>query len=253
MKQLSIWAKNSPIQARWLIAAIQTFQIISGIYIGLWLFIQETYIHYGWTIAALLILSSIIWFYPSGKIKASNYHNRKRMNMALSLSIYFLIITCSNHLIGFIHTDPVPKQQSALVETQAQFVVMKYKDKDATPHSSEHETINQKPQKKKKGWRKMLGEKIKEYKSKGRVSWKGWLKILFVLAIGIGLAVLLAMLTCHLACYGYTIAATVVASLGSTLILLGLIFVIRRIVRNERRKKRSAERKRKRMKNKGIT
>lgn len=234
MKKISYWAKNNVKKARWIIALIQIFQVLSGIFIGICLFANDVFIHQGWAIALLTIVIGTVIIYPMQKNR--NYYFQKACDLSLYYGICALIIIYSNQLPTQLGIDNFVETTEVTQDYEALLIVLKHKNETYSPPVHKEKRINKKLTRTEK---KSLKQKIRAEIKKLRPQREGvallvTLIVLLVLSIAVfGFA--MAILACELSCAGTVSFITVLLSLFGVGGIVGCGIGIAKINRERRR------------------
>lgn len=227
MINLSIFAKNNPVKARFIIVLAHIMLPILAIYFGGFLYDVD------WVLPTVLIPILIVifffayYFYPNKK-RPNNffkhtYWRQKSLDFTFVMISFFLISTSVNDLL-------INSPENHISAAKPTFIVMKSHNAPAKEH------IFTKSFKKIKEVRKNIRKEIRAWKKqqtpkdKGLIA-KQFFLIILTLLIAVGLGILILVLGCDLSCSGHETLAAVVYVGGFTGILVGVFFAIRAIIR----------------------
>ena len=244
MKKLSFWAQSNPKKAKYLIAIMQIFQLITGIYIGLSLFANDIILGNHWKYALLSLFIVALLIYPMAASNIFNFKKRKLKEGLLQFSIFFLVIVLSNQMPSKLDIEPFPKTSSFTSDSPDALLIV-LKEKSSNEEKITKHNLNKKPRKRtwKKGLRQKIKQELKVMRAKKNGNGVVGVKIAFAIIVGILLSFGILILACALSCSGFTVLAGIVLLLGISSIVVGLVFLIKHIIRKHKRKQKREEKK----------
>ncbi len=238
MRKISVWAKQHPWAARFIIIASFILLNVLGFTTGLLLHDAGIYL----PLAAILFFACLyatgFIAYPlknkNGKyrIKASHYVRQKTCDILLAGSTYLMIVYFGNHKENLFRYS-LPFNQAAASNTilPKDSTVKTYKSIANFSASMKDENGNFLKWKERK---KLLKEQIRAIKNSNEPS-GGGKTALIILSILVALLLigLIASLACSISCGGSEVFAVIVGVGGTALVIWLLIRVIRSITRKK--------------------
>ena len=238
MKHLSAWAKKNPWKARLIIIVSHILILLLAWFTGSELFGWSDTLPNFLKIAFVLVFIIAAFSYPAKKDRSYgrsySYAKQKTCDFLLALSTFGMVtgIAASGE-ISFGSLSPLYASTSSIEskgDPTAEEILASLKFRDKKSLTKQEKTILKTEFKKQL---KIYAQaKITGNKAEGD---NAGLLILAILG-AVGLFYLVAALSCSLSCNGSDAAAVVVLVLGTAVIVLGLLAVIRSLRRKKRRR-----------------
>lgn len=229
MRKISVWAKQHPWHARFIIVIsfllLGTIGILSGLMLG----------NMGISIplAFLLCFAAVYAFafiaYPRKKEKGRLfYQKQKSCDFLLAASTFFMILYLGNHRDQvFRYSSPFGAAMASIPVTPGDSMQRSYKPIHVFAKSMKDEDGKMLKWKERK---KLLKEQIRSIKKAEGLSRSGETGLIILsVIVALGLLALVAALACNLSCNGSGAAAVIVGVGGAALVIFLLILVIRKL------------------------
>ena len=242
MRKLSLWGKNNPWKARFIIIFSHIILFLLAWFIGNEL--ASTGINMPGFFKYLIVFISFLTFitYPSAKNKSAYkivpYYTRQKIcDFLFALSTFGMIVclTGSGENISTFFSDIRASTLSSIEKGKTKpkaaeiLTSLEHRDKSTLTHSEKRVL--------KKEFKKQIGIYIKA-KITGDKDESGHAGLIILAIIGaLGLFLVVSALACSLGCNGSGTGAIAVFVLGTTAIVFGLLAVIRAIERKGKDKK----------------
>jgi len=242
MRKLSLWGKNNPWKARFIIIFSHIILFRLAWFTGNEL--ASAGINMPGFLKYLIVLISFLVFitYPSAKNKSTYkkvcyYTRQKTCDFLFALSTFGMIVclTASGENISAffpeIHASTLPSIEKGKTKPKAAEILasLEHRDKSTLTHSEKRIL--------KKEFKKQIGVYIKA-KITGDKEESGHAGLIILAIIGaLGLFLVISALACSLGCNGSGTGAIAVFVLGTVGIVFGLLAVIRAIERKGKGKK----------------
>ena len=210
MLQLSYWAKDHPLKARWLIAILRVIIALLAVRCGLIFYVENVRFSNQYLAVALSIFA-VGWFFYPYVLKKDNYLRQKCCDFLMGLGAFLIIACWGNRLPEII----IPHATAAPA-----FTVLKPIDR----HLNFVQGVKQ-------SFGKFIQyrlEKLEARKNRGL-----WIALIILGALL--LLFFLIALACSIACNGMEALAFAVLLIGLVGIVYGCIFLIRRVLGKHRK------------------
>lgn len=240
MKKISLWAKNHPWSARFIIIFSFGLLNIAAIITGILLDELAVTLPPAMLTAVVAVYFISILFYPHKHEKrkltpALFYIQQKTCDAILAAAAFFIMVCISNdrfrslQYFPSLHAATTSKPLPPIDST-----VKKYKSIAAFSASLKDENGNQLKWKERK---KLLKEQVRAIKKSKDISEGGKVALIILsVIVALGLIALVTALACELSCNGSDTAAAIIGIGGTALIVFLLVIAIRAITGRKRKK-----------------